>query len=56
MDKLQAAVMSAEVYEVGMKPPWRGITTEDKEVARQLWKSYSKAKKQVENDLNPNCI
>jgi len=51
MDKLQAAVMSAEVYEAGTKPLWRGITTEDREVARHLWKKYSAAKKQVENDL-----
>jgi hypothetical protein len=28
MDKLQAAVMSAEVYEAGTKSLWRGITTE----------------------------
>lgn len=51
MDKLQAAVMSAEVYEVGTKPLWRGITTEDREIAKELWKSYSTAKKKVENDL-----
>lgn len=51
MDKLQAAVMSAKVYEDDMQPLWRGITTEEREVARQLWKNYSTAKKQVENDL-----
>ena len=51
MDKLRAAVMSAEVYEVDTKPLFRGITTEQLEVARQLWKNYSTAKKQVEKDL-----
>jgi len=51
MDKLQSAVMSAEVYEVSTKPLWRGITTEERDVAKQLWKNYSTAKKQVENDL-----
>lgn len=51
MDKLQAAVMSAEVYEAGTKPLWRGISTEERETAKQLWKNYSVAKKQVEKDL-----
>ncbi|MGG6297859.1 hypothetical protein ACQ4M4_25990 [Leptolyngbya sp. AN02str] len=51
MDKLQAAVMSAEVYDVDTKPLWRGITNEEREVARELWKNYSTAKKQVESDL-----
>jgi hypothetical protein len=51
MDKLQSAVMSAEVYEVGTKPLWRGISNEEKEIAIQLWKNYSIAKKQVESDL-----
>jgi hypothetical protein len=31
MDKLQSAVMSAEVYEVDTKPLWRGITIEERE-------------------------
>jgi hypothetical protein len=51
MDIIQAAVMSAEVHEVDVKSHWRGITTEDLTVAKNLWKEYSRAKKQVENDL-----
>lgn len=51
MDKLQSSVMSSEVYEVGTKPLWRGISTEDRDIAKQLWKNYSTAKKQVEHDL-----
>jgi hypothetical protein len=51
MDKLQAKVMSADTYESGQKPLYRGISTEEREIARKLWLKYSKAKKQVENDL-----
>jgi hypothetical protein len=51
MDKLQSAVMSAESYESGEKPLYRGISTEDRDTAKHLWKNYSTAKKQVENDL-----
>lgn len=51
MDKIQSAVMSSEVYEVEERPLWRGISTEDRDIAKRLWKNYSTAKKQVENDL-----
>lgn len=45
MDKLQSAVMSAEVYEVDTKPLWRGISTQERDTAKKLWKKYSTAKK-----------
>lgn len=51
MDKLQLAVMSAESYELGEKPLYRGISAEERDTAKYLWKNYSKAKKQVETDL-----
>ncbi|MFG3819172.1 hypothetical protein [Limnothrix redekei] len=51
MDTIQVAVMSAEVHDIDVKSYWRGITTEDLVVAKKLWKEYSRAKKQVENDL-----
>jgi len=51
IDKLHSAVMSAEIYKAGTKPLWRGISTEERDVAMQLWTNYSTAKKQVERDL-----
>jgi len=51
MDALQAKVMSAETYEPGERPPYRGISTEERERARRLFSRYSEAKKRVEADL-----
>jgi len=51
MDALHAKVMSADVYETGQTPLYRGISSEERSTARSLWTEYSKAKKAVEDDL-----
>jgi len=51
MDALRAAVMTAEVYTPPARPPFRGISIEEKSRALTLWDSYSIARKAVEQEI-----
>lgn len=51
MDKIQAAIMIAETYEEGTKPLYRGISTGEKETAKELWQKYAAEKKAVQRDI-----
>lgn len=51
MDALHSKVMSADTYETGQTPLYRGISSQERSAAHSLWAEYSKAKKAVEDDL-----
>lgn len=51
MDALRSKVMSADTYETGQTPLYRGISSQERSAAHLLWAEYSKAKKAVEEDL-----
>lgn len=51
MDRLRAKVMSADTYEPGKKPLYRGVSSAEQATAREHWSKYSDARKAVENDI-----
>lgn len=51
MDRLHSKVMSAKIYEFGLQPVYRGISSTERAAAREHWSKYSNAKKAVEHDL-----
>lgn len=51
MDALRTKVMAAGVYERHEEPLYRGISREEREAASRLWRTYSKAKGEIQNDL-----
>jgi len=51
MGRLHALVMEAETYESGEKPLYRGISTEERTAACELWKTFSEAKRSTEKDV-----
>lgn len=51
MDRLRAKVMSADTYESGQKPIYRGISSAERAAATEYWRNYSDASKAVKGDL-----
>ena len=51
MGRLQTLVMTAETYESGQTPLYRGISIEERVMACKLWKTFSEAKRSTERDL-----
>lgn len=51
MDALHSKVMSADTYEAGQTPLYRGILSHERSVACVLWGEYSRARKAVVDDL-----
>ena len=51
MDRLQGLVMRSETYPDGHPRPYRGLSSSERQKAKELWSRYTKAKSRVEQDI-----
>lgn len=51
VDGLHAKVMSAETYDEGQEPLYRGISSTERAIAKEHWAKYSGAKKAAEDEI-----
>lgn len=51
VDKIQSHVMRSEVFDPKERQGWREVTKEERDEAKELFKAYSKSKKEVEKQI-----